>query len=257
MTIGSVLDVYIAHNQAPDDDSMPVLIEIDQSMLRVKNDRMLDFGSEAKLKEMVAKGLRGQLDTASFITGVLMVQLQLVTNAPPPVYHQVGKQYHEIPTASTNIQMLLANLAKLDIQGMADKLDSILARLDTKLGDVDVKAINAGVTNLLASLDRIVGSPELTNSLASLHHTLDDIDSLAKRIDTNTLVQVQATLADLRLAVQGVSSMVAPDVPVQTELTGALDQLDNAARSIAELADFLKRNPNALITGRTPPKEKP
>ncbi len=257
VTIGSVLDVYIAHNQAPDDDSMPVLIEIDQSMLRVKNDRMLDFGSEAKLKEMVAKGLRGQLDTASFITGVLMVQLQLVTNAPPPVYHQVGKQYHEIPTASTNIQMLLANLAKLDIQGMADKLDSILARLDTKLGDVDVKAINAGVTNLLASLDRIVGSPELTNSLASLHHTLDDIDSLAKRIDTNTLVQVQATLADLRLAVQGVSSMVAPDAPVQTELTGALDQLDNAARSIAELADFLKRNPNALITGRTPPKEKP
>jgi len=183
--------------------------------------------------------------------------LKNLTNAPPPVYHQVGKEYHEIPTASTNIQMLLANLAKLDIQGIADKLDSILARLDTKLGDIDVKAINAGVTNLLALLDRVVGSPELTNSLASLHHTLDDFDALAKRIDTNTLVQVQATLADLRLAVQGVSSMVAPNAPVQTELAGALDQLDNAARSIAELADFLKRNPNALIFGRTPPKEKP
>jgi paraquat-inducible protein B len=90
-----------------------------------------------------------------------------------------------------------------------------------------------------------------------LHRTLDDFDSVAKRIDTNTLVQVQATLADLRLAVQGVSSMVAPDAPVQTELAGALDQLDHAARSVAELADFLKRNPNALIFGRTPPKEKP
>jgi paraquat-inducible protein B len=257
VTIGSVLDVYITHNQAPNDQSMPVLIQIDQSLLKVKTDRTMDLSSEETLKEAVAKGLRGQLDTASFITGVLMVQLQLVTNAPPPVFHQIGKQYHEIPTASTNIQMLLANLAKFDIQGMANKLDSILARLDTKLEDIDVKAINAGVTNLLASLDRVVGSPELTNSLASLHHTLDDIDSLAKRIDTNTLVQVQATLADLRLAVQGVSSMVAPDAPVQTELTGALDQLDAAARSIAELADFLKRNPNALITGRTPPKEKP
>jgi len=51
--------------------------------------------------------------------------------------------------------------------------------------------------------------------------------------------------------------MVAPDAPVQTELTGALDQIDTAARSIAELANFLKRNPNALIFGRTPPKEKP
>ena len=257
VTIGSVLDVYITHNQAPNDQSMPVVIQIDQSLLQTKTDRMIDLSSEEKLKEMVAKGLRGRLDTASFITGVLMVQLELVTNAPPPVYHQVGKEYHEIPTASTNIQMLLANLAKLDIQGIADKLDSILARLDTKLGEIDVRAMNAGVTNLLASLNRVVGSPELTNSLASLHRTLDDFDSLAKRIDTNTLVQVQATLADLRLAVQGVSTMVAPDAPVQTELAGALDQLDNAARSIAELADFLKRNPNALITGRTPPKEKP
>jgi paraquat-inducible protein B len=51
--------------------------------------------------------------------------------------------------------------------------------------------------------------------------------------------------------------MVAPDAPVQTELAGALNQLDHAARSVTELADFLKRNPNALIFGRTPPKEKP
>ncbi len=257
VTIGSVLDVYIAHNQAPDDHTMPVVIQIDQSLLRVKTDRTMDLGSEEELKRMVAGGLRGRLDAASLITGVLMVQLDLMPDAPPPVLHQVEKEYPEIPTAPTNIQALLANLAKLDIQGIADKLNSILARLDTKLGDLDVKAMNAGITNLLASLDRIIGSPELTNSLASLHHTLDDFGALAKNIDTNTLVQVQATLADLRVAVQGLSTVVAPDAPVQTELTGMLDQLSNAARSIAELTEFLKRNPNALITGRTPPKEKP
>jgi len=257
VTIGTVLETYIAHNQALDDQFMPVIIEIDQSKLQKMTDRTVDVSSEEKLKELVSRGLRGRLDAASFITGVLQVQLDLLPNPPPPVYHQIKAEYPEIPTAPTNIQALLANLAKLDIQGMADKLNSILASLDTKLGDIDVKAMNAGVTNLLASLDRVVGSPDLTNSLASLHHTLDDFDALAKNIDTNTLAQVQATLGDLRVAVQGVSTMVAPGAPVQTELAGALEQLENAARSIGELTEFLKRNPNALITGRTPPKEKP
>lgn len=257
VTIGSVLDVFITHNQTRDDYSMPVVIQVDESLLRMKTDRMIDLSSETNLKVMVDKGLRARRDAANLITGVLIVQLDLLPDATPPVYHQVGKEYLEIPTVPTNTQILLANLAKLDLQGITDKLNSILARLDSSLGEIDVRAINANVTNLLTSLDRVVGSPELTNSLASLHHTLDEYDVLAQKIDTNTLVQVQATLGDLRVAVQGISSMVAPDAPVQTELTDALDQLDNAARSIAELAEFLKRNPNALITGRIPQKEKP
>lgn len=257
VTIGTVLDAYIAHNQALDDQFMPVIIEIDESKLQKMTDRSVDISSEENLKELVSRGLRGRLDSASFITGVLQVQLDLLPNPPPPVYHQIKDEYPEIPTAPTNIQELLASFGKLDIQGMADKLNSILASLDDKLGAIDVKALNAGVTNLLASLDRVVGSPELTNSLASLHHTLDDFDALARNMDTNTLVQVQATLGDLRIALQGMSTMVAPDAPVQTELAGTLEQLDHAARSVAELADFLKRNPNALIAGRTPPKEKP
>ena len=257
VTIGSVVDVYISHNQAPEDNSSPIVIEVDEAMLDEKTDRQINIGDKKKIEELVAKGLRAKLDAASFVTGVLMVQLDIMEDAPPPVFHQIKPEYMEIPTVPTTIQVLLANLGKIDIKGMTDKLNSILSRLDTTLSDLNVKAINAGITNLLSSLNHVIGSPELTASLESLHHTLNDFGALAKKIDTNTLVQVQETLADLRLAVQGISTMVAPDAPVQTELAGALDQLGNAARSIAELAEFLKRNPDALITGRNPPKEKP
>lgn len=257
VTVGSVLDVYIAHNQAPEDNSNPVIIEVDEAMLLSKTDERIDIGSKENLKQMIARGLRARLDAASFVTGVLMVELEIMEDAPPPVLHQIKLEYLEIPTVPTTTQVLLANLGKIDIKGMAEKLNSILAHLDTKLCDLDVKTINAGVTNLLASANLVVGSPELTNSLASLHRTLDEFGALAKNIDTNTLVQVQTTLADLRLVIQGLSTMVAPDAPVQTELTGALEQLGNAARAIDELAEFLKRNPDALITGRTSPKEKP
>ena len=257
VTIGSVVDVYISHNQALDDQSSPLIIEIDETMLHTHTDRRADLASKKDVDELIARGLRGKLDAASFVTGVLMVELSINPDAPPPVFHQLEPEYVEIPTTPTTIEILLANLGKIDIKGMGDKLNSILGKLDNGLGNLDVKAINTGVTNLLASLDRTVNSSELSNSIISLHQTLDNFGALAKNIDTNTLVQVQATLADLRVTVQGLSTMVAPDSPLQTELTGALDQLSNAARSIAELTEFLKRNPNALITGRTPPKEKP
>ena len=257
VTIGSVVDVYISHNQALDDQSSPLIIEIDETMLHTHTDRRADLASKKQVDELIARGLRGKLDAASFVTGVLMVDLSINPNAPPPVFHQLKPEYVEIPTTPTTIEILLANLGKIDIKGMGDKLNSILAKLDNGLGNLDVKTINTGVTNLLASLDRVVSSPELTNSLMSLHNTLDDFGSLAKNIDTNTLVQVQVTLAELRTTVQNLSAVTAPDSPMQTELAGALEQLSNAARSIAELTEFLKRNPNALITGRTPPKEKP
>jgi len=85
VTIGSVLEVYIAHNQAPDDNSCPVLIEVDEAMLHKKTDRRVDISSKEELEKMVSRGFRARLDAASFVTGVLMVQFEFVRDAPPPV----------------------------------------------------------------------------------------------------------------------------------------------------------------------------
>jgi paraquat-inducible protein B len=51
--------------------------------------------------------------------------------------------------------------------------------------------------------------------------------------------------------------MVAPDSQLHTELIQALQQIGGAAQSLSSLADFLERHPNALITGRKKPDQKP
>lgn len=265
--IGSVLDIYIHHNQRDEDRAMAVVFEVDEKLLQDKTDRMMRLDDPKQLQHLIDKGLRARLDAASIVTGVLMVQLDFLKDPPPPVYHQVRKQYREIPTAPTDIQMLLQNLARLDIQGITDKLNSILDRVDTSLSQLNVASINAGLTNVLDSIDRTIGSAEFTNSIASLHRTLDDFGSLARKLEgrvdplaggvTNTLAEVNAAVTELRNAIHGLSTMVAPDSPLQSELNTALQQVGGAARSLSELAEFLKRNPNALITGRNPPQEKP
>jgi hypothetical protein len=41
-----------------------------------------------------------------------------------------------------------------------------------------------------------------------------------------------------------------PDAPLAVHLNQTLESLDQTSRSMAELADYLQRNPAALIRGR-------
>lgn len=267
VTVGSVVEVLIAHNQAANDYSMPVIIDIDQELLQARSDRRLEAGSADLFAALVQKGLRGKLDAESLVTGVLYVELEIVSHAPPPVLHQLKPEYHEIPTMPTTIQGLIANLASFDIKGLSDKLNALLTRLDTSISEFNMPDLNRGLTNLIASLDRIIGSPDLTNSLAGLRLTLEDTRALVRKLDgrvdpladsvTNTLNQAQQTLAQMRRGVEQLNGLVAPDAPLQNNLSTALDELGSAARAIADLAQFLQRHPNALITGKKTPQAKP
>jgi paraquat-inducible protein B len=126
-------------------------------------------------------------------------------------------------------------------------------------------AINAGVTNLLGSANRLVTTPDLTNSIAALRKALDEAGILLMRVDgrvdpladsvTNTLQDAQKTLADLRVAIRNVSGLIGPDSAIPSDLSQALEDLGNAGHEVADLAEFLKRNPNTLLIGRRRPKE--
>lgn len=267
VTIGSVVDVLIAHNQKTNDFAMPVIIEINQDLLQAKSDRYVAVGSRPKFEEFVQRGLRGQLDAESLVTGVLYVELQVMRDAPPPVFHQLMLEYPEIPTVPSTIQELLANLASFDLPGLSEKLNKVLDRLDKTISELDVRQMSTGVTNLLASLDRVVSSPDLSNSLAGLRLTLDDTRALIQKLDgrvnpladsvTNTLNEAQRTLAEMRRSVENLGGVLSPNAPLQSELTSTLEQLGSAARAITDLADFLKRHPNALISGKKNSPAKP
>jgi paraquat-inducible protein B len=264
--VGSVVDIRIRHNQETNDHSMPVVISIDKKVIQSKSDQVLQF-TQTRLRQLISVGYRGRLEAESLVTGVLYVELDIQLNAPPPMFHQLQPEYDEIPTVPTEVQQLLANLAHLDIPGLSEKLNALLSRLDTSLGQLNIPEINAGLTNLLISANRVMTSPDLTNSLTSLKQALDESKTLLKRIDgrvdsladsaTNTLHDAQATLADLRIAIQNVSGLIGPDSSVPSDLRAALQELGSASRAIAQLAEFLERNPNTVLTGRKRTKEHP
>ena len=266
VNVGSVVDVLIRHNQATNDFSMPVVIAIDKKLAQVKFDKQLRIGEKDHLNQIIGQGMRARLDSESLVTGVLYVALDIIPDAPPPIFHQLNPEYQEIPTVSSDLQQLMASVAHLNLQSLSEKLGGILTRVDLILGQLDMPAINAGVTNLLGSANHVVTTPDLTNSLTSLRKTLDQAEQLVRHVDgrvdplidsaTNTLSDVRKTLADLRVSLQNVSDLLRPDSAVRPGLARALEELGNASRSVADLADLLKRDPNALLVGKKS-KEQP
>jgi len=265
VTVGSVVEILIRHNQAANDFSMPVVIAIDKKLAQSKSDQLLRIGDESSLEQLIRQGFRGRLEAESLVTGVLYVGLEIVPNAPPPAFHQLNPEYHEIPTVPTDVQQLLANLAQLDVRGISERLNELLTRLDASLSQLNFAQINAGVTNLLSAANRVVTMPDLTNSIAAVGRTLGQAQVLLTRVDgrvdplannvANTLYDAQKTLADFRAAIQNVSALIGPDSAIPSDLSQALEDLGNAGHAVADLAEFLKRNPNTLLVGRRQPKE--
>jgi paraquat-inducible protein B len=86
------------------------------------------------------------------------------------------------------------------------------------------------------------------------------VQALVAKLDT----QVQPVSAELvrslrsfNDAAQSVKKLVGPQSGLSDEAVKTLRQLTQTAESLQALADFLERNPNALITGKKLPDQQP
>jgi paraquat-inducible protein B len=117
------------------------------------------------------------------------------------------------------------------------------------------------------SLNRIVGDPSIRQAISEAKVTLGNVnravlsaknvlDKTSPKIDPliasleksstdlqNALVQARSTMASAQL-------IVSPGSPITHKLDATLDELADASRSIHDLADYLQRNPSALIRGK-------
>jgi paraquat-inducible protein B len=274
VTVGSVREILIRHNQHEHDPAIPVIVELDQSVLNQKSDYAVNISDKQVVRAMIDQGLRATIEAQSIVTGLLYVELEFRSNPAPARFHQVREEYLEIPTQQTKIQLLIENIADIDFKQLMNQMSALAADLQTNLGSLNLKDVNNGLTNLLEKLTQLVRSDDLTNSLSGLHKTLDKlsarIDPLADEAQ-GALVDARKAIVDAREAIgdakkslshlndtmQSAQNLIAPQASLRRELSTTMQDISEAARSITTLADFLNRNPNALISGRKYSEPKP
>ncbi len=193
-------------------------------------------------RTLVGQGMRAVLESSSFITGQKQISLQYVPGAPPA---DVGREDDALVMPSQG--------------GGVDNIMSSVSDIATKLDKIPFEDIGKNLNATLASANRVIRGPEVRNALQKLSEALTDVQHLVRHADqgmTPVLQRLPKISAQLQQAVERANAALGEggyggNSDFQRGISRVLDQVNDAARSIRLLADFLDRHPEALVRGRT------
>jgi len=258
--VGSVTQILLSlPGMTLPDLRIPVFIQIDQDLVS-KLGGMINPAEPTSFAALIDQGLRAQLQLESIVTGVLFVELDLFPDSPVNLFLPKESGYLEIPTQPTLLQ----------------EASQTGADLIAKLRDVDFDGLVSAIRDAARSVGELAGSPELRQTLVaarevmvSARDTLTElrprIPQLASGLDSasgrlqgslkrfdSTLGSLDTALGSLDTTLGSVNRLVDPRAPLVYQLTTTLGDLGAAAKSVRDLAEYLDRNPSAIITGRSP-----
>lgn len=245
--IGAVTQIQL---DLGEEARIPVWIEIDNRKIVARGADRLP-SDQRKLKAAIDRGLRAQLNAQSIVTGLLFVQLDYRPETPAVLVAPPEAGLNEIPTIPTTLEQaqqaaaeIIANLKQVDFEGFGKALRAALDGINA--------TVNApGLQKALQSL------PE---TLAALNETLASVRRLAQNLDqqsgpllaslNRTSERAALAVEQARTTLQSVQGLADTGSPLAGQLVGVLEELRGTARSIRLLADYLERNPSALVRGR-------
>ncbi len=109
------------------------------------------------------------------------------------------------------------------------------------------------LTSTLQHIDEATAGPELGHALKSLDETLTHLDQATGALEPQ-LIALIGSLRDAAAAAQrtadAAGGMLGTSARGNIDLPGLVRQLNDAARSIRELAEYLDRHPESLLRGR-------
>jgi paraquat-inducible protein B len=241
--IGRVIDVHVEFDAHDYSLRVPVTVELDTQRIRLVDTAPNSEEGQHILDQLVQRGLRAQLRSASLITGQLMVALDFFPDAPAATIRRQGP-HPELPSVPSAFENIMHSVNQL-LERMASlPLDQVVT---------DLRAT-------LQGMQRIVNAPELLQSLKSLNDTL----AATRQLAGNTSAQMGPLLASLRQTASaaeaafkqaGLTMASANDgfgqgSKFHHDLDDLLAQLKDTARSIRLLADYLEQHPEALVRGK-------
>ena len=240
--IGSVLKVELAYDRTSGLFTVPVHIAIEPRNIAFPNGRPQEEVMTA-VKRMVAEGFRVQLRSGNLLTGQKVLSFDQIQNAPPA---EVTMEDGTIVLPGTG--------------GDSADIMAAVGAVAGKLERFPLDEIGSNLNADLASINGVVGGPELKDALGSLSGALGQVQELVRKADdgaTPLLRRLPEIASNLDQAVRRASSAVGSiergyggDSSFNRQLDRTLQQVNDAARSIRLLADFLDRHPEALIRGR-------
>jgi paraquat-inducible protein B len=139
-----------------------------------------------------------------------------------------------------------------------DDITSQASQILTRINQIPIDQIGRDLQQVTGRLRELVTSPKTDASIARLDHTLAELDRMLASVEPQIgplVVKLNQAAAQIAATALAVHELLDNDRGGQGEgLTQTMQQLNEAARSLRTLTEYLGRHPEALIRGKRPEK---
>lgn len=270
--VGRVVDLNIRYDAAHNKSIVVVVCEFNPSSVMDDKGSGIAVSTPEDLQHLVDKGLRAQLGMLSFATGMLFVELDFMNphefppqmGMPPTRFVVVPSIPSTISEFQASLTEIMADVKKADFAGLSKELKGLIVDVHKQVNTVDLKALLAQWQKTGESVNALATSPQIRETFDHVNAAVADLRGVLARLDTQigasgqqlqgALAEASDTLAAFKSAAATLQRFVASQRNLGADTDRALSKLSDAAESVQRLADYLERNPNALITGRRRPE---
>jgi len=266
--IGRVVELTVRYEAEKNRSVVAVVCELNRNMMTDNKGVPIDVSNRAELQQLVDRGLRAQLGVLGLATGLLFVELDFVdpmeypasTPVVQPRYLVVPAMPSALLEFQANLTEILNDVQKIDFAGISAEFKGLLLDTRKKLNGVDLKGAVAQWQRTGAQIETLASSPQIKETLTNLNLAITDLRGVLANIDKQvgptgqelaaTLAQVKTSLEAFSAAAAAAHRFIASQSNLGDETTQTLEQLRGAAEAVQRLADFIERNPQALISGK-------
>ncbi len=270
--VGYVTDIQVTTDQSMRNYEIPVTFEIlpDAMAVMIDGQAFPLSATASNLDEMIKAGLRTQLDVESFVTGQLVVNLDMHPQTKA-VFHSRGAQLTEIPSIPSGIQRVMQQIQEfvnsvqqnVPIDKVVENLLSAIGGFNELVNSPDLRASLAGINQLINSRNTQTLPARLQAAIVDLQATTRDARALIGNVDRRLdpvllqalplMEQLAGTLKEGQAVMSLARGQLESNPETAAELADALRELERSARAIRVLVDSLERKPESLIRGKSKP----
>ena len=271
--VGRVVDLNVQFDTRNKNSVVEVICEFSRSTVKDEVGAMIDVSNRKELEKLIAHGLRAQLGVSGLATGLLFVELDFMGTAiaSPTVTAIADPKFVVVPSVPSAISEfqaslteILANLKHVDFAGLSREMSGLLADTRKQIAGLELAKLTSEWTKAGTAVNELVNSGDVQRTFAHLNETIDQVSKMLTNIDAQVqpageklneaLVQAQSVLKSFNDAAESTRRFISAQSGLGEETVRTMNQLAEAASSVQRLAEFLERNPNALLTGKKAPR---
>ena len=266
--VGRVIDLNLRYDEQRNHSLVAVTCEFSKDVISDNRGQLINVADRAELEGLVRRGLRARLEVQALATGLLFVGLDFLDpKENPPTVPVAEARYVVVPFVPSaivefqaSVTEVLSNLKKIDLPGISKSLTALITETRKQLEGVDLRGVSEQWKRTGAQVEALATGPDVKRTFDNLNTAIGEFRATVTKLDRQiepVAGGVNATLDEAKKAVLvfaetagAAKNFIAANAGIGADVAETLGRLDEAAEAVRRLADFLERNPGALIAGR-------